>query len=59
MCRVVLTDDGAWLRETRTFGTTTEELLRLSDWLGAGGCTHIGVESTGEYTLPMMLPSVC
>ncbi len=35
--------------ETRTFGTTTAELLQLSDWLSAGGCTHVGIESTGVY----------
>src|SRR3954447_18996090 len=35
-CRIVLTDDGEWLRETRTYGTTSADLLRLSDWLAAG-----------------------
>jgi transposase len=39
--------------ETRTFGTTTAELLQLSDWLGAGGCTHVGIESTGVYWKPI------
>ncbi len=53
VCRVVLTDDGAWLRETRTYATTTDELLRLSDWLTAAGCTHVGLESTGEYWKPV------
>ena len=52
-CRVVLTDDGEWLRETRTYGTTSEELLRLADWLAAGGCTHVGLESTGEFWKPV------
>jgi len=52
-CRIVLTDDGEWLRETRTYGTTTEELLRLSDWLAAGDCTHVGLESTGEFWKPV------
>ena len=52
-CRIVLTDDGEWLRETRTYGTTSEELLRLSDWLAAGGCTHVGLESTGEFWKPV------
>ncbi len=52
-CRIVLTDDGEWHRETRTYGTTSEELLRLSDWLAAGGCTHVGLESTGEYWKPV------
>ena len=49
VCRIVLTDDGEWLRETRTYGTTTEDLLRLSDWLAAGACTHVGLESTGAF----------
>jgi transposase len=53
VCRVVLTDEGAWLRETRTYATTTDDLLRLSDWLTAGGCTHVGLESTGEYWKPV------
>ena len=52
-CRIVLTDDGEWLRETRTYGTTTADLLRLSDWLAAGGCTHVGLESTGEFWKPV------
>jgi len=53
VCRVVLTDEGEWLRETRTYATTTDDLLRLSDWLAAGGCTHVGLESTGEYWKPV------
>ncbi len=36
-------------RQTRTFGTTTGELLELSDWLAEAGVTHVGIESTGEY----------
>ncbi len=52
-CRIVLTDDGEWLRETRTYGTTTDDLLRLSDWLAAGDCTHVGLESTGEFWKPV------
>ncbi len=52
-CRIVLTDDGEWLRETRTYGTTSEELLRLSDWLAVGGRTHVGLESTGEFWKPV------
>jgi len=52
-CRIVLTGDGEWLRETRSYGTTSEELLRLADWLAAGGCTHVGLESTGEFWKPV------
>jgi transposase len=42
-----------WHRETRTFGTTTGELLTLSDWLTAHGVTHVAMESTGEYWKPV------
>jgi len=34
-------------RDVRTFGTTTQELWALSDWLTAHGCTHVAMESTG------------
>jgi transposase len=40
-------------REVRTFGTTTSELLALSDWLAAQGCTHVAMESTGVYWKPV------
>lgn len=39
--------------ETRTFGTTTQELLALSDWLSIKGVTHVAMESTGEYWKPV------
>ena len=40
-------------KEIRTFGTTTEELLALADWLHAAGCTHVAMESTGVYWRPI------
>lgn len=39
--------------EVRTFGTTTAELLQLSDWLTEAGCTHVAMESTGVYWRPV------
>ena len=33
--------------DVRTFGTTTQELVALSDWLTAHGCTHVAMDSTG------------
>jgi transposase len=33
-------------RQTRTFSTMTDDLLRLCDWLTAEGCTHAAIEST-------------
>jgi transposase len=44
---------GGWEREVRTFGTLTTELLQLVDWLQAWHCTHVALESTGEYWKPV------
>jgi hypothetical protein len=40
-------------RQTRTFSTMTDDLLMLSDWLRAEGCTHVAIESTGVYWKPV------
>lgn len=40
-------------QETRTFGTMTNELLALRDWLVAIGVTLVGMESTGVYWRPV------
>jgi transposase len=40
-------------RETRTFSTMTADLLALSDWLSSWGCTHVAMESTGDYWKPV------
>lgn len=52
-CRIRLNEAGQWEKEIRTFGTLTDELLVLSDWLGAGGVTHVAMESTGVYWKPI------
>src|SRR5207247_1984860 len=39
--------------DVRTFGATTAELLALSDWLTAHGCTHVALESSGVYWQPV------
>jgi transposase len=46
-------ENGRRRQETRTFGTTTGELLQLADWLVAHGVTHIALESTGVYWKPV------
>ena len=38
---------------TETFGTTTEALLTLRDWLQAHGVTQVAMESTGVYWKPV------
>jgi transposase len=40
-------------QEVRTFGTMTDDLLALSDWLTAAGCTHVAMESTGVLWKPI------
>jgi transposase len=39
--------------ETRTYGTTTPELLTLVDWLLEQQVTHVAMESTGVYWKPL------
>ena len=38
---------------TRTYGTMTEQLLELLDWLLSVECTHVAMESTGSYWKPI------
>jgi transposase len=51
--RMRITTDERLQWETETFGTTTPELLQLHDWLLAWECTHVAMESTGEYWKPV------
>jgi transposase len=45
--------NGTVTREVRTFGTTTKDLLALSEWLASQQCTHIAMEATGVYWRPV------
>jgi len=45
--------DGAVKREVRTFKTTTKDLMALSEWLSAEGCTDVAMEATGIYWKPV------
>jgi len=40
-------------KEKRTFGTFTQDLLSLLDWLKQCGVTHVAMESTGVYWKPV------
>lgn len=40
-------------QEIREFGATTRELLELADWLQAGNCQMIAMESTASYWKPL------
>ena len=41
-CPLVSGPEGQAAKEIRTFGTMTANLLALSDWLAAAGCTQCG-----------------
>ncbi len=45
--------DGQRQVETRTFGTTTGDLLDMRDWLADQGVTLVGMEATGVYWKPV------
>jgi len=40
-------------RPLKSFGTTTQERLRLVAWLESHGCTHVAMESSGGYWKPV------
>ena len=52
-CLLMLEADGELRQEIRKFGTMTEDLLALLDWLQQAGCTHVAMESTGVYWKPI------
>ncbi len=52
-CLLVKAAGGRRRKEVQSFGTTTAELTRLREWLLAEGCTHVGMESTGVYWMPV------
>lgn len=52
-CIIVPGPDGKLRRETQTFGTTTNEIVRLAEWLNANGVTHVAMESSGSYWKPI------
>ena len=45
--------DGKTKRECRTFTTTTEQLAELRAWLEECRCTHVAMEATGVYWMPV------
>ncbi len=52
-CLIISDPDGTPHKTIRTFGTMTEDLIALADWLWAAGCTHVALESTGVYWIPI------
>jgi len=52
-CLLSIDDEGVESKEVRKFGTMTEDLLEMLDWLEKMGCTHVAMESTGVYWKPI------
>ena len=46
-CVMITAADGTLRKETKTFGTMTQGLLELGDWLKGHQVTHAAMESTG------------
>ena len=52
-CAVVPGAEGQPVKESRTYGTMTEDLEALAGWLSGLGVTHVTMESTGVYWKPV------
>ncbi len=52
-CVMVPGPTGMPHKEVRSFGTMTDALLELADWLAAQDVTHVAMESTGVYWKPV------
>jgi len=52
-CAIVLGPGGKPSKRVRTFGTMTDEVLALADWLAGEGVTHVAMESTGVFWKPI------
>ena len=45
--------NGCLHQQTRRWGTMTQDILMMADWLAAQGVTHVAMESTGVYWKPI------
>jgi len=52
-CAIVPGPDGEPRKAVRNFGTMTDELEALANWLASQGVTHVAMESTGVYWQPI------
>ena len=52
-CVLVCDEQGRKRKEIRSFGTMTQDLLALTDWLRTLEVTHVAMESTGVYWKPV------
>ncbi len=52
-CVRITGSDGSVSQEIRSFGTTSDELLALHEWLTSMAVTHVAIEATGVYWKPV------
>ncbi len=52
-CVRIIDENGEIQSATQTFGTTTDALIDLLDWLSSFAVTVVGMESTGVYWKPV------
>lgn len=52
-CLAITEASGRVHKQVRSFGTMTDDLLGLADWLAEQGVTHVAMESTGVYWKPL------
>ena len=52
-CVRTVNRQGKTTENVRQFGTTTSELLAMSDWLRSRNVTHVAMESTGVFWKPV------
>lgn len=53
VCLLLRGENGRNHKEYRTYGTTTQEVLELLEWLLSQECSHVALEGTGVYWKPI------
>jgi transposase len=52
-CTIVPGAGGQAHKQVRSFGSMSDDLAKLSDWLTEQGVTHVAMESTGSFWKPV------
>ena len=52
-CVIVPGSDGQPRKQVRSFGSMSDDLAKLTDWLAGQGVTHVAMESTASYWKPI------
>ena len=52
-CSIVPGSDGQPQKQVRSFGSMSDDLEKLSNWLKEQSVTHVAMESTGSFWKPI------